>query len=228
MTSITQSIRLETQKQVLINIQNWLNTTKKLDSLLSLFSSNSAFVLNLQTSILTSSKKSGTDLHIYPAINDSGELMMYVIPDIFDNSKTQWQDYISSYYVDKITLPRQNQKTIFNQAEIPETEAISRIISWQDRYQIWLNQAVIKNTLPEAFILPSADIQSGVKNTVYFALKNLTDSLSYSIDLIVDNPMNNNQAIEAKTEAFYDTCRPVPPFKPSDTKKLYVLSLTKT
>ncbi len=224
MTAIDQA---ETQQQILSNIGNWLETSKKLDALLFLFSSNSAFIINLQPSILRELKNNETDFHAYPAINTVGELMIYMIPAEFDCSKIQWQDYVTSTYVENITLPRQTNSKVHSQSIIPDDQAIDRISLWQHKYQIWMYEAISNGKIPEAFIIPSTDIQPGVKNTAYFALKQLTELTTSSIDLIIDNPTNNTNTKRVNTETFYDTCRPVPPFKPTDTKELYILSQSK-
>ncbi len=219
MNTLSPSVATKTQQQIISNIQNWLKATKDLSQLLTLFTPKSGFILNLNENFMPwGNQTNDDDIHVYPAINETGELLMYLIYDKYDQPGIQWENHIVSFYVTDVDLPRESVGPV--NGKIPRQIAFSRIMCWQDQYQIWLEHAVSNELVFQAFFLPASDVKAGVKNVTYFALESASSLDDLSAELITDNLEKQSSG-----GTFYDTVRPVPPFKPMEREKLYLLDL---
>lgn len=150
-------------------------------------------------------------LHAYPGILN-GIMVFFVMPAIYD---------VPMASTAKIMLNTQTCPLISEYgsgSEIDPTIAKLRISAWEEHYQTWIPQQV--NTVDgmfQAFVIPSKQLNADTY-TVYMALA-INDAVNpnpfYRADLILTNSLN---------VTYYDTVRPVPPFKPYKLQEFNMLN----
>jgi len=149
-------------------------------------------------------------VHAYPGI-DNGWLTYFVIPAMYDKPTcVNIQDYVQICPIMPAPLGQ----------EIPEPEAKQRMTNWDDDMEQWIKKQVLTpEGMYQAFAIPGDDFQS-TDYHIFLALRTAVNATGYVADLIIDDESGLTNA-----SAFFDTVRPVPPFKPYKKSAFYLLTL---
>ena len=172
--------------------------------------------LNIGNSFSQLCKNSSSVLHAYPGVSQqNNEFFMFLIPQQEDKQ----QDDTALF--EAITVCPV-ERMVGDPEQIPENIAKERIDNWNENYQSWANDEVIRklgtNGIFQAFYMPSSYMQPDKNYITYFALKgDAQSSASFDADLITTN--------EEGTTAYYDTVKPVPPFSAAPESDFYLLQL---
>lgn len=193
-----------TLNQILDCIRKWDSYRSKPDELSDFFGTKNHFECGYNDSW-------SCNMHVYPGIDTEDKIWYFAIPKIYDTA---------SYSGD---LAGVIQQCLLLAAlpgeEITPTEAHRRINSWLDDHSTWLPaQAQTQYGIFQAFDIPKADMTTS-HFIAYQALATAVNPTGYRADLVIDDG-------NANTGAFYDTVRPVPPFKSTaDQASFYLLTL---
>ncbi len=193
-----------TLDEILDCLRSWEEYRQKPDELSVLFDKKNTFYFRYQDTW-------GCNMHAYPGIDDEGKIWYFVIPKIYD--KVEYRDDLLQY-IEQCLLQEQPLGE-----EISPTEAEHRINNWLEEHPTWLPaQAETQNGIFQAFDIPKEDLNVE-ELTSYQALATADNPTGYRADLVIDDGIAN-------TGAYYDTVRPVPPFKSSlDQASFYLLTL---
>lgn len=196
-----------TLAEIIASIQQWDEYRKKTDApdaLVPFFTQGIGFHC-IYDGTYTS------DMHVYPGIDANDNLVYLVIPACYDN-----QAYESQLAQNTQVCPLEPS---LGNGQITPSEALLRIRNWQINYPTWVPaQVQTTYSIYQAMVIPAEDLQTE-HYMCYLALKSSTGPTGYKADLIIDDG-------DSDTPAFYDTVRPVPPFKSTaDRASFYLLTL---
>jgi len=146
-------------------------------------------------------------LHAYIGLEEN-ELKCFLLASCDDTEEAFQSD---PHIVNKIGIYTLNND--FSEShQLPSDVALSRINNWHLNKERWIiEQSTTKDGVFQAFVIPYDDIQPDNIYIAFFGLKPDTKNpTGFVAELIIQN--NSKDSIK-----FYDTVRPVPPFKPGMT-----------
>lgn len=148
-------------------------------------------------------------IHIYPGLIQDplakDQLVFYSIPEFRDKKKEDPFHYVEQS--DVIHIVRYDH--------ISDAEGEARIMNWGKHYGRWMSRQ--KKGLFQAFVIPVDDFEGdGGKYVAYLGLK-------FHIDETLDSAGLEDLVLIKDDNTYFDTVRPVPPFKPY--KMPYLLGL---
>ncbi len=152
----------------------------------------------------------GYPMHIYPGVDAAGKIYYFVISAFYD--KLEYRDRLADYIQPcELLTPTANE-------EITPKEAKERIELWKKLRKTWLeDQVVMSDGIYKAFYVPVEDVDRlAPKNTSFLALSKgeNPNKTGYSADMVIKENL-----------LYFDTVRPVPPFKPTIIEaSFYLLS----
>ncbi len=156
--------------------------------------------------------KKSTYIHAYPGVFE-GKLIIFLIAAEFDKYiyRNTLEKYISIAYPEDLKLNLQD--------EIDKKEALIRISNWKKQVKTWIpKQASSETGFFKCYLIPANDLKSK-QSIAYFALKSVDTVTQYDADLIITNEANVDVT---NAEAYYDTVRLVPPYRPEE--EMYLLT----
>jgi hypothetical protein len=168
------------------------------------------------------SSSDATSIHIYLGYDLNTESMNLTIvesaKDIITNSSCLGIYNLSN--CQKSNLPKFIETGPANPNQIGWKEADKRIRNWSDDSirNNWIADRFANfdanNSIFQAFVVSSIDIEFGVNHDCYFALNYSETSLSYQGDLIILNSSTGSvlNVIELNLSTIEDLVYPVPPF----------------
>ncbi|AWG24381.1 hypothetical protein [Flavobacterium kingsejongi] len=196
---------------ILESIKNWNSDCKDLKKIESFLAQGTYFDFEYKDD--TEKEEKSDYLHAYPGIC-KGELKFFLIPsncDKFGEERKVIEKHITVCNVKSL---------LGNGHEISKEEAMRRIQAWDKDFPTWAKDTIdTKDGIYKAFAIPTEYLKNSTEEEQYvyqshFALKPSDENKSaYSADLVIVSGIDFTKVQEV---VYYDTVRPVPPFKPFD------------
>lgn len=195
-------------REIVECIKKWQQCRSNADKLLAYFKQGNAFRFTFQPG--SGDTGNAEYLHAYPGINGDS-LVFFLLPAHLDS--VQHADEIALY-----TQVCTVQRIISSGLEISPEEAKRRIAYWEERSSYWIPEQVnTEEGIYQAFVIPVSGLSVDKEYNTYFALEQ-QKAEKYTADLILWDLIWCN--------AFFDTVRPVPPFKDYRKREFYLLGIS--
>lgn len=168
-----------------------------------------------QFSFMISTKATSKWIHAYAGYYND-QVFFHLVQDTLDKQENYTKENIPIYLVSVRVYGNLYPLGSAN-CQIDRKDALRRISNWNNKELSaqWYQEAIRSGEFYQAFAVPLEDLEKNTPHSAWMALKEETDfktkESKYKADLVLS--CKNDQASD-KNLIFYDTCRPVPPFKP--------------
>ncbi len=165
------------------------------------------------------------DIHAYPGYW-KGKLYFHLIGDDKDKEENFTLpavpvDLVTTEVYGSDPLKNGGILALAGDLPIPVKIAILWITNWvtTEKRNQWITDGVLQNEMYQAFSIPADNFSQNEPYIAYFALKESDrKEAKFDADLVLyceeDCHISVTNGIGGQSSTFYDTCRPVPPFKP--------------